>query len=169
MVEEMDDGPTDMLVLPYFSASGTPYLDPRPLGGIVGLALSSGRGTIIRGLVEGLACEMRLHAELLGDSGVRFNEVHVTGPAAASRKWCQLKADVLGHPVQRQVGVNAAALGAAMLAGIGAGVYEDTADAVESCVRPDDEVWPSGERVGIYARKFAAYRRLYPALRAVMS
>lgn len=168
IIERMDSDPADLVVLPYFKPSGTPYRDPRPLGSIVGLTLETGRGKILRGLLEGLAFEMKLNAELLAESGVRLSQVHATGLAANSRKWCQLKADVFGLPVERHMGVDTASLGAAMLAGIGTGVYENATTAVEFCVHPEEKIWPSGERSDLYAKRFGHYRRLYPALREVM-
>ena len=168
MLEEMDDAPADLLVLPYFRASGTPYRDPKPLGAIVGLTLETGRGKILGGLLEGLAFEMRLNAELLGESGIRLGEIHVAGLSASSRKWCQLKANVFGLPVDRHAGVDAATLGAAMLAGMGTGVYENATAAVEFCVHADEKIQPNGEMSDVYAKDFARYRQLYPALRNVM-
>lgn len=168
ITERMDDEPTSLMVLPYFTASGTPYMDPRPMGSIVGLTLQTGRGTLIRGLLEGLAFEMKLNMELLAESGIRLNEVHVTGPAARSRKWCQLKSEIFGLPVRRHLDTDAATLGAAMLAGIGVGIYENAATAVEFCVNPEEEVLPSGDRSDIYAGTFSRYRRLYPALCELM-
>ena len=168
LIEDMEDKPTDLLVLPYFRPSGTPYRDPKPLGAMVGLTLDTGRGTITRGLLEGLALEMKLNAELLGESGIRLSTVHVAGRAANVRKWCQLKADVFGLPVERHAGVDAASLGAAMLAGIGIGVYDSVSSAVEFCVHPEEKLWPNGQASDVYAKHFAYYRSLYPALRNVM-
>ena len=88
--------------------------------------------------------------------------------SAASRAWCQLKCDVLGVPVPRHVGVSAAVLGAAMLAGVGTGVYDDMSAAVAFCVNAEDTLHPTGERTDLYARKFLRYRRLYPALREII-
>ena len=165
----MDDEPTDLLVLPYFSASGTPYLDPKPMGSIVGLTLDTTRGAVSRALLEGLALEMKLNAALLAGSAVRIAELDVTGLAAACRNWCQLKADVLGVPVNCHAGVDAATLGAAMLAGMGTGTYANATVAVEFCVNARDRLLPSGPRTDVYETKFARYRRLYPALREIVS
>ena len=164
----MDREPTKLFVLPYFGPSGTPYDDARASGSIVGLDLSTTRGTLARAAVEGLALEMKLNATLLGESLIRLNEVNVTGAPARSREWCQIKADVLGLPVRRHPGIDAAALGAAMLAGIGTGVYENTVGAVEFCVNPEDVLHPNGDRTDFYAKKFEGYRRLYPALRDIV-
>lgn len=164
----MDDAPTDLLVLPYFTISGTPYLDPKPLGSVVGLTLETRRATLIRALLEGLAFEIRLNVVLLGESGVRVNDLHVAGPAATSRAWCQLKCDVLGMPLHRHPDVQADVLGAAMLAGVGTGVYDDASAAVAFCVSAEDSLYPNGERTDLYARKFLQYRRLYPALREII-
>ena len=168
IMECMDDEPTTALVLPYFSASGTPYFESKPMGGIVGLDLSSTRGTLIRALLEGVTFEIRLNMALLAESGVRVNVIHAVGGAARSREWCQLKADVFGLSVMRHADVDAPAQGAAMLAGAGVDVYEDLHEAVAACVKPREEIRPDGERAEVYNHKFARYRKLYPALRQVL-
>ena len=169
LAAEMDDDPTDLLVLPYFTASGTPYLESKPMGSIVGLALDTTRGALSRALFEGLALEMKLNAGLLAASAIRIGELDVSGPAAGCRSWCQVKADVLGVPVNCHVGVDAAALGAAMLAGMGTGLYTDATAAVEFCVNVEERLLPNGPRTDVYETKFAHYRRLYPALRDILS
>lgn len=168
IMDLMDDEPTTLLVLPYFAASGTPYFEPRAMGSILGLDLTTQRRTIIRALLEGVTFEMKLSAQLLAESGIRVDVVHATGGAARSRKWCQLKADVFGLKVYRHVEVDAPALGAAMLAGMGTGSYKDAAEAVAFCVRPDEKIDPDGTRADIYGKKFARYRKLYPALRDIL-
>lgn len=168
LLAEMDRRPTDLLVLPYFGPSGTPYGDKRALGSVVGMDAGTSRGTIVRAALEGLALEMKLNASLLAESGIRLNEARVAGPAARSRDWCQIKADVLGLAVKRYVDLEPASLGAAMLAGLGAGVYDGFVSAVEFCVNAEDTVYPAGPRVDHYEKQFERYRRLYPALREIV-
>jgi xylulokinase len=166
-LNEMPDEPSNLVVLPYLRASGTPYRDPEPLGAVVGLSFDTTRGEVVRGVLEGLALEMKLNAALLAESGVRHTELHLTGAPARSRKWSQLKSDVMGLPVRCHVGVSPAVLGAAMLAGVGTGVYEDVRTAVEFCIADEEGVWPHGEHSDLYDARFARYRRLYPALREI--
>jgi len=75
---------------------------------------------------------------------------------------------VFGVRVRRHVDVDAPALGAAILAGAGTGVYSDTTQGVEFCVHPDEELDPDGDLVDIYSKKFARYRRLYPAIQELL-
>ncbi len=165
LVAGMDERPTNLLVLPYFGPSGTPYHEARPIGSIVGLSSSTKPATIVRAAIEGLALEMKLNALLLAESHIRLTELNVTGPPARLRDWCRIKADVLGLTVRPHADVDAAVRGAAMLAGIGTGVYGSVASAVEFCVNPDESVPPNGDRSDFYARTFERYKRLYPALR----
>ena len=62
--------PTDLLVLPYFTPSGTPYFDAQTPGAILGLRLATTRGQVLRALIEGVAMEMRLNLEILAESGL---------------------------------------------------------------------------------------------------
>ncbi|HUU44080.1 MAG TPA: FGGY family carbohydrate kinase, partial [Planctomycetota bacterium] len=68
LVDAMDDAPTDLMVLPYFGASGTPYHETRPVGTVAGLSLETRRGTLLRALLEGLALETKLNTALLAES-----------------------------------------------------------------------------------------------------
>ena len=112
----MDDEPTDLFVLPYFTTSGTPYCDPQVPGAILGLRLGTTRGQVLRALLEGVALEMRQNVELLARAGLVVREFRAIGGGAKSVALTQLKADVLGRPVTTLAVTEAACLGAAMLA-----------------------------------------------------
>lgn len=158
------DKPSSLLVLPYFTPSGTPYFDTTTTGAILGLRLTTTRGEILRGLLEGVTLEMRLNLQILKESGVVVNDLRAIGGGARSRAWTQLKADVMGMPVSRLAVSEAGCLGVAMLAfsaRSGAGLGE----LVREWVRVEEQIEPRAEMSAIYDEKFAAYRRLYPVLR----
>ena len=169
IMSAMDDRLTDLVVLPYFGDAATPYSESQALGSIVGLSLDTGRGTLIRGLLEGMGLDMKLNIELLRDSEIRIGLLRVTGPAAGSESWCQLRADTLGIPLRPCAGVDAGARGAAMLAGIGTREDEDAGSAVEHFVPGGGVIRPNGDLSDLYTRRFAKYRKLYASIRQVLS
>ncbi len=126
---------------------------------LTGLSLRHGRAEIARAMLEGVAYEMREQLDLVRRAGAPVRELRVSGGDTRLTTWNQIKADVTGIPVARIPG-DAAVTGVAMLAGLGAGVYRDVADAVARCVRVDEVAEPDPARVGRYDEGYATYRAL---------
>ena len=154
--------PTKLLVLPYWTPSGTPYFDLHTPGAILGLRLSTTRGEILRALLEGVALEMRLNLEILRESGCEIRELRAIGGGANSAFWTQLKADVIGRPITGLHVTEAGCLGVAMLA-CAATTGQALSDLVRRGVKPKATVMPRA--AGCYDEQFARYRELYPVLR----
>lgn len=165
ILEQMPDQPTDLLVLPYFSATGTPYFDPEPTSAIVGLHLGTTRGEIVRALLEGLSFEIKLNIELLAEAAIKLEELRAVGGGAKSERWLQLKADIFNRRVVSLETSEAACLGVALLAGVAAGAYESLEEAVAATVRPLKTYEPNPQRARYYEEQFARYRDLYPLTR----
>jgi xylulokinase len=106
----------ELMALPYFTQSGTPYFDTETRGAILGLRFSTKRSDILRALLEGIAFEMRLNLDILDRSDIRISELVATGGGARNPKWLQLRADVLNRPISVARTTEAGCLGVAMLA-----------------------------------------------------
>jgi xylulokinase len=158
-------GPTSLLVLPHFSGSGTPWLDTASKGAILGLTFATDLGEMAKAILEGLCFELRVNLDLLRWAGVEIAELHAVGGGAQSPLWLQLKADICQVPLRLPAVTDAACLGAALLAGVGAGVYADLWDAVARAVRLEGQIVPSAESVAAYEARYALYRQVYPAVR----
>jgi xylulokinase len=156
--------PTKLLVLPYWTPSGTPYFDVNTPGVICGLRMNTTRGEILRALLEGVALEMRLNLEILRESGCEVNELRAIGGGARSQFWTQLKADVINRPIFRLNVEEAGCLGAAMLA-FSAVDGEPLASLVRRWVQPVGVVTPN--RSNSYDALFSKYRDAYPLLRGL--
>src|SRR5207253_9943491 len=103
-----------------------PHWAPYPKDTIVGLTRGTGRAHIVRAAVEAMAFQTRDVVEAMErDSGRRLAELRVDGGAAVMDVLCQLQADLLGIPVRRPRQTETTALGAAFLAGLGAGIWTD--------------------------------------------
>ncbi len=164
---QMPEEPTDLLVLPYFTATATPYFDPEPTSAVVGLRLSTTRGQLIRALLEGLSYEMKLNIELLAEAGIELEELRAVGGGAKSERWLQLKADVFDRRVVSLQTSEAACLGVALLAGTAAGAYGSLEDAVAATVRPVRTYEPDPTRARFYDEQFTRYRQLHPLMRTL--
>ena len=164
LTRAMSSEPTNLLVLPYFTPSGTPYFDAQTPGAILGLRLSTTRGEVLRALIEGVAMEMRLNFEILRESGLEVNQLRAIGGGAKSNALVQLKADVLNRPMVTLEVTEAGCLGAAMLAcaartGISPRVL------AKHWVKTGRIVEPDARHAACYEDRFSKYRELYPVMR----
>jgi xylulokinase len=155
---------TGLLVLPHFSGSGTPWLDTSSKGAILGLTFATTRPIMAKAVLEGLTFELRVNLDLLREAGVKINELHAVGGGARSRLWLQLKADICQVPLRVPQVTEAACLGAALLAGVAAGVYPDLATAVDRTVHLERRVEPQEDSVSAYNARYQLYRQVYPTL-----
>ena len=96
-----------------------------------------------------------------------IDEYRVTGGGARSDAWLQIKADILGRPLTRPKITEAGALGAAILAGVGGGVYRSAGEAIEALVKIDRVFEPDARRHELYDQRFARYHPLYPFARSL--
>ena len=157
------EGPTGLLVLPHFAGSGTPLLDTTSKGAILGLTLATTRASLAKAILEGLTFELRVNLDLLREAGVKIDELHAVGGGARSSLWLQLKADICQVPLRVPQVTEAACLGAALLAGVGAGVYTDWISAAARTVRLKKHIEPR-KSAAAYEERYRLYQQLYPAL-----
>jgi glycerol kinase len=115
-----------VFMVPAFVGLGAPYWDPFARGIVVGLTRGSGRPQLVRAAVEAMAYQTKDVVEAMqADTGRRLSELRVDGGAAVMDVLCQFQADLLGIPVRRPLQTETTALGAAFLAGLGAGLWND--------------------------------------------
>jgi xylulokinase len=150
---------------PYLAGERTPHADPAARAAFVGLSLRHDAGALTRAVLEGVAYGLRDCFELLRELGIEASAGRVSGGGARNELWLRIVSTVLGIPLERTVVEEGAAYGAALLAGVRAGVYADPHEALERAVRVRDLVEPEPDWRGAYEEGYARYRRLYPALR----
>jgi glycerol kinase len=119
-------------VVPAFTGLGAPYWDPYARGAIVGLTRGSGRGAIVRATLESIAYQTCDLVRAIEQEGVAFTALRVDGGASANNLLMQTQADLLGIPVERGTVGETTSLGAAFLAGLGAGLWASTADLADA-------------------------------------
>jgi xylulokinase len=152
---------------PYLMGERTPHCDPNVRAALVGLAANHGRGHIIRAVMEGVAFSLRDTLTIFSELAVPVERVVLGGGGARSPLWRQIQADVYGHAVQTVTVDEGAAYGAAILAGVGAGVWKSVDEACEALVQTAGITLPQPEVVGLMNERYAAYRNVYPAMRIV--
>lgn len=167
LTTNLPPGPASVLVLPHFNGSGTPWCDMDSKGAIVGLTMSTTRADIVRAILESQTYELRINLERMRASGIVTESLVASGGGAKSAAWLQAKADILGMPVRTLACKESGCLGAAVIAGFGAGLYTTIPDGARAAVRYDATVMPDTSLVSAYDAKFALYRDLYPTLRSL--
>ncbi|MFN3331974.1 MAG: FGGY-family carbohydrate kinase [Caldilinea sp.] len=168
LLQDAPSGPTGLLLLPHFAGSGTPTLDVHSKGAILGMTFATTKADLAKAVLEGLTYELRINLDLLRAAGVQIDELHAVGGGARSELWLQLKADICNTPLRVPLVTDAACLGAALLAGVGVGLYSDLAAAVKTTVQWRQHVAPSPEMVAAYDAGYARYRQLYPLLASLL-
>ncbi len=158
-------GADGLLFQPYLMGERTPHMDPRARGSFVGLTRRHGPGHLVRALMEGVVFGMRQGLDVLRSLGVPVEQIVASGGAVRHRLWLQLQADIYGRAIRKTQTVEAAATGAAMLAGIGVGCYRDAAEAIAQCVAWDpEEIAPDPVCAARYEAQYEVFTSLYPAL-----
>jgi xylulokinase len=158
---ESPPGADGLFFAPYLAGERTPYPDPDARGAFVGLTVRHDRGSLWRAMLEGVAYGLRDSLELLRELGARPTEGRVSGGGARSELWLRILASVLELPLETTESEEGSAFGAALLAGVRAGVFADAGDAVARCVRPERRIEPEWD----YTEGYLQFRRLYPTLR----
>jgi xylulokinase len=161
-------GSEGLLFAPYLSGERTPHRDPLARGAWVGLTNRHGLGHMARALMEGVVFAMRDGLELMRALGVPVTSIRATGGGARHQLWRELQADIYDAPIETLAADEGPAYGAALLAGVGVGIYHDVETAVAQTVRVVDHTAPSAERARRYEQLYATYRTLYPSLREQM-
>lgn len=160
-------GADGALWAPYLMGERTPHLDPKARGALVGLTASHTRAHVIRAILEGVAFSLRDTFEIFKEMNVPVETIRLGGGGARSSLWRQIQADVYGHEVELVEAEEGAAYGAALLAGVGGGVWPSVDAACGAVVRIADRVSPEPANVDLLDRQYQAFRLLYPALRGV--
>jgi xylulokinase len=170
LIEEAEKSPLGakgIVLLPHFRGKYAPGADPLAKGALIGLTTAHTRGDLVRAILEGLCYESATIIEgIQALVGIPVQAVNVVGGATRSPFWMQMKADILGKPVVCLDVPEVVTLGVAMLAGLGAGIYKDPADAVRQARRNEKVYQPDLHRHKQYRAIFEeVYQNIYPALR----
>jgi xylulokinase len=159
-------GSEGLLFLPYLSGERTPHPNPLARGAWVGLTLRHTRAHMIRAVLEGVAFGLRDGFTLLSQVGLgEMTGVRISGGGARSPLWRTILASVLATPLESVEASEGAAYGAALLAGVGVGVWPDVVSACAATVQPGEITAPNTEWQTAYERLYPVYQSLYPALK----
>jgi xylulokinase len=155
-------GSEGLVFLPYLTGERAPYPDPNARGAFVGLTVRHSLPHMTRAVVEGVAFGLRDSFELIRDAGLgQIDQVRVSGGGARSALWRQILADVLDTELVTVNTTEGAAYGAALLSGVGAGIWADVDAACNATIQIVDRVKPRAHQVARYSSFYPVYRGLY--------
>jgi xylulokinase len=160
----VEPGAEGLIFLPLLNGMRTPQVDPHARGCFIGLRPSHARGHLVRAVLEGVAFAMSESLSIFTELGVQAAHVIGSGGGARDPLWRQIQADVYGRPLSIVAESEHSAYGTALLAGVGAGLYRDVAEACRLAPPIVETVVPNTRAAKLYADRNETYRALYPKL-----
>lgn len=164
MAASVAPGSEGVMVVPHLQGAMAPDPDPHASAAITGLRLHHGQAHVVRAMLESIAYVVRRNLEAIADMGVEVHEIRALGGGARSALWKQIEASVAGVPVVITSCLEPATLGAAMLGGMGAGVFDDLEGAINSAVRTAARFEPDPVDQGVYQSGYERYCELSQTL-----
>lgn len=161
---ELPPDRSSVLVLPHFTATGPPDFISDSCGVMVGLKLETRRGDILKGILEGTMFYLKACVDSLPPTGIEIEDYRAVGGGSKSDAWVQLCADILGRPFHRPEVTEAGALGAAIMAGVGAGVFSSFQEGVAAMVKLERTFLPDGANTKKYEARFEEYKEIWPRM-----
>ena len=158
-------GANKLLYAPYLMGERTPHLDSDCRGMFFGLSAMHQRRDLLRAVMEGVTYSLNDCLGVLAEMGVAPETMLACGGGGKSRLWRQMLADVMNCPVATTVNTEGPALGVAILAGVGAGLYATVQEACRAMIRVNPAQYPIAENVPKYAAVYKVYQKLYTSNR----
>ncbi len=156
-------GANGLMFHPYLQGERSPYWDADLRASFTGMSIASTKGDFIRALMEGVAFSLKDCYGTIEEMGLPVERIFLIGGGARSKIWSEIIANVFNVPVSVPIPGDAS-YASALLAGVGIGLFKDSADAVNKCLKMDKTVSPNPEAASQYARLFKKYKAIHDAL-----
>lgn len=164
--EKVPVGSNRLLYLPYLMGERTPHKDPNCRGVFFGLSAIHQKPDLIRAVMEGVGFSLKDCYEILKEMGVDVSAIAACGGGGTSRLWRQMLADMFACEVNTSAAKEGPALGVAILAGVGTGIFPNVPDACDRFIHTDQHCAPIAEHIPAYASLYSIYHSLYGALKS---
>ncbi|HIZ55806.1 MAG TPA: xylulokinase [Firmicutes bacterium] len=158
-------GANRLLYLPYLMGERTPHLDPNARGVFFGLSAIHTKKDLLRAVMEGVSYSLKDCLSIFEDMGVSIHDMMACGGGGSSPLWRQMLADLYACDVKTVGSKEGPALGVAILAGVGCGLYANVPEACDAIITADKIQHPIPENVRAYQPYYQLYTKLYPALK----
>lgn len=162
---DVPPGANGLIFLPYVMGELAPIYDDDARGTYIGIAPDTTKAHMTRAILEGTAMGLRQNLDYIEETGTPVEELRIVGGATKSTLWNQIHADILNKPIGVPVLAEGAALGDAILAGFGVGVYPDIQKAADDIGQLRETYQPEPATSQRYDQLRAIYAQMYPALK----
>jgi xylulokinase len=163
-ISTVPPGSDGITFLPFLQGASGARINGNARGTFVGMTLGTSKANMARAVLEGICFEMKDILNAQAAAGIEIGTIRLTGGAAKSPLWCQMLADVFGHPIELLQTSETGCLGAALYAGVGAGIYSDCRDAAAKAVKVTQRYEPDASVRGPYDAAFGKFVEVYEAL-----
>lgn len=160
-VEQIPAGSDGLLMLPHLAGSNAPDVNAKAKGVWFGFTLKHTKAHFMRSVMEALGYIIKRNIDALADMGIQVKEIRSLGGGARSHVWNQIKSDICQIPLETVSSVEAASLGAAILAGKAVGIFDDLSDAVENMVSVKQRIEPGMENREVYRDGYVIYQKVF--------
>lgn len=160
-------GANGVIYMPYLMGERTPHIDPNVKGGFVGVSLINNHADFVRSILEGVSFSLKNCLDIIEDMKVKITDIRVSGGGAESEVWRQILADIFNYRLSTIKASEGPALGVAILAGVGVGIYESVEEACQKIIKGQDVVQPNFDNVTLYDKIYEVYNSLYPRLKDI--
>lgn len=164
--ETVPVGANRLLYLPYLMGERTPHLDPDARGVFFGLSAMHTKKDMLRAVLEGVSYSLRDCVEVFREMNINVSDMMACGGGGTSPLWRSMLADLYNCPVKTVASKEGPALGVALLATVGAGIYSSVPEACNAVIKTDKTQMPNAENISDYEKYYQLYREIYPALKA---
>lgn len=166
-LNDINPGSEGLVILPHLTGALSPEMDIDARGVFFGLKLSTTRDHIVKAILESVAYMSRSNIELIEEAGIEVKEIILSGGASRSHIWNQIKADVLGKKVKTIKNQDSGCLGAAILAGVGSGVYTSIDEACKLIIKDDVIYYTDKNKKNLYDKYHDVYKNLYESVKPI--
>lgn len=163
--EKIEPGSKGLIYLPYLMGERTPHLDPDAKGVFFGLSALHEKPDMVRSVMEGVVYSLKDCLEIIKDMNVEIKEVRASGGGGKSKLWRQMQADVFGTGITTINSSEGPALGVALLAGVGAGIYKSVEEACDAAIKVKSVQQPDMSNTKKYSEFYKIYTKLYTSLK----
>ncbi len=164
---QVSPGSEGLIFLPYLYGERTPHADAQARGVFFGLSARHDKSHLVRSVMEGVTFGLKDSLELIKKRGVVIEKVRAIGGGAKSKVWQQIIADIFAIPVDLLEIEEGPAYGAAMLAGVGVGMFKDFSEVDKELIKVRTTIEPKAKNIDKYQKNYQVYKSLYPALKDI--
>ena len=158
-------GENNVFFLPYLMGERSPHNDPLVRAGFLGMSMDTTREDMVQSVLEGVAFGLRDSLEVARSLGINVEVSNICGGGAKSPLWRKIVANIMNIRLEIQENDEGPALGGAILAAVGCGVFKDVKEAADKIVKVVEVVEPEQELVDKYEEKYSKFKKLYPMVK----